>query len=429
MIKKVLKDINIDEQVVMDINDGDFALASDVVLKKEGEAGQVIYRTGNDGYANRRILDDSVLVCETQYDLDQCKFKSFATPWAVVCNTWPQFGNYDGKCYGYDQDYPVGSDGIGVGKWELVGGENRIRQTVNTKDFCGYVSDRRIRDYEAVVRFSAADGDDDMIGFVAAAAKDADGKMHTLSFVRTPNNQDAGRGVCDEDYHWFCILDGQDAFNPQTNVHDQVCLAHGTLNSTNEPSGGWNSVGKGTLVRVRRVGDKFFGWTTEFRNDGEDPAETDLGHAMVVDLDDCIRRYPAAADRLRLFAGTACRYGYCAQSIPKATFDVVRITNLGSQKPIVNLVRRVVEKYDAYAGEYFVAPETIGDVFKDGTFSYNDVTNKMFYSSGERILNVSTIDSKYVTYDLSTYGGIALAVQTLLLRLGVSEDNIIKITG
>jgi len=85
-----------------------------------------------------------------------------------------------------------------------------------------------------------------------------------------------------------------------------------------------------------------------------------------------------------------------------------------------------VEKYDAGTGEYFDAPETIDDVFKNGTFSYNDVTNKMFYSFGERILNVSTIDSKYVTYDLSTYGGLASAVQTLLLRLGVSEDNIIK---
>ena len=48
-----------------DLDEAINGLSSSFVLKRDGNAGEVVYRTGDDnGIVNQRIFDNSFLVCE-----------------------------------------------------------------------------------------------------------------------------------------------------------------------------------------------------------------------------------------------------------------------------------------------------------------------------------------------------------------------------
>lgn len=394
------------------------------IPKKEGNSGEVIYRNGHSSYVNQRILDNSFLVCENQQDLDLCKNKKYEISFEDVYNNWPQFGNYNDLHYPTDSAYPLENSGIGVMGWQLSNNNMRIVQAVNTIDFCGYVSNDKFFNYEALVKFSSNNGDDDCIGFVAAAVPDASGRVHTISFVRSPNNQNSGTDICDKDYHWYCILDGVDGFNPSQSKYGQVCLAHGSLNKDNEEAGGWSRF-KGTLVKVVRNANVFRATTTLFQAGTYEPAEADLGNELVIDIDQLIQDMPDIADTLRLFKNEQVAVGFCTMSIPYATFDVLKLNVLANTDfPIVNLVDGTVEQFNPETFTYDIVSHDIETKFKNGTMSFNKFTSKLFYSFGQNVVNITRDNALYDNYDLRTFNGLVKAVYNLLISLGVSKSNI-----
>lgn len=92
---------------------------SKYVQKREGQAGEVIYRTGdNNGIVNQRIFDNSFLVCENYQDLDLCKNGiSIDISMEDIFNSKEEFGNWGNLHYPVDADYPT--EGMGIGNWYI----------------------------------------------------------------------------------------------------------------------------------------------------------------------------------------------------------------------------------------------------------------------------------------------------------------------
>lgn len=177
-----------------------------------------------------------------------------------IFNSKEEFGNWGNLHYPVDADYPT--EGMGIGNWYINDDKTQIIQTNNTYDFCGFIIEDKFSKYDILLKFSSTAPDDDCIGFVAAAAKDTDGIIHTISFVRTPNHSN-GSADFHKNYHWYCILDGTDGVNPMNAVGLQKCLAHGTLGTNSEGYGGWGAF-VGTLVNVVRNGNTIKATTTPF---------------------------------------------------------------------------------------------------------------------------------------------------------------------
>lgn len=62
--------------------------------------------------------------------------------------------------------------------------------------------------YEVLLRCYSTNQDDDLNGFIAAFGEDAQGRPHTLSFIRTPNNTNVST-PCPfiNQNHWICAVD------------------------------------------------------------------------------------------------------------------------------------------------------------------------------------------------------------------------------
>lgn len=402
-------------------------LSKNYVQKREGQAGEVIYRTGdNNGIVNQRIFNNSFLVCENLQDLDLCKNGiPIDISMEDIFNSKEEFGNLGDLHYPVDTNYPI--SGVGVGHWYINDDKTQIIQTYNTIDFCGFVTENKFSKYDILLKFSSSAPDDDMIGFVAAAAKDIDGIIHTISFVRTPNNSN-GSDDFHKNYHWYCILDGTDGVNPMNTVGLQKCLTHGTLGTNSEGSGGWNNFA-GTLVNVVRNGNTIKATTTPFDQSKEELSELDLQDEISIDIDQLIEDYsddPNVVGVLNLFKDQKCSIGFCAFSQIGSTFNILKFrVPTESKLPIVNLVDGTVEEFNVETKEYDVVGHDIDDVFKDGTLSFNSITNKLFYSYGQSAINITKNINSYVTYDLRSFKGLVKAVYNLLVSLGVNREQLL----
>lgn len=413
------------------------------IPKKGGNAGEVIYRTGSASDSiSQRIVDNSFLVCENQQDLDICKCKKHDITFEDIYDNWQQFGNYNGLQYPKDSAQYIlnaNNNKFGVSRWIWSNEKDRILQDVCAIDFCGFVSENKFYNYDAIVNLKhytdssvqTEQDTDGCIGFIAAAAQDVTGKIHTISFVRTPN-ADGKSDVGTENYHWYCILDCSDCLNPTKNDYSQVCLAHGNLNNNNEASGYWTAVKHtGTNIRVIKEANKFKATTTVFQNKYE-TISPKLENEITVDINQLIEYYldqnPQIADTLMLFKNQPVSVGFCTQSVKNATFDILQFNTLVRDEfidyPIVNLVDKKVEKFNKTAFTYDTVSTDIETVFKNGTLSFNQLTNKLFYSFGINAVNILRSNYIYDSYDLRTFGGLVNAMYKLLISVGVDKSNI-----
>ena len=201
------------------------------------------------------------------------------------------------------------------------------------------------------------------------------------------------------------------------------------------------------MIKVVRRGNIIKAWTTPFRReDSYMPTEeeflTDSENVLEVDLEQAYRDFPDARDRLGLFLSTEdspkfFHIGYVTESVPNATFEVLNFSSRNSTKPILNLVDDTIEIYNFDEEQYEVdSSKNRDDFFKYGTFSFNDITQSLFYRFKEKVegteqeieqilhINPTTTVSTEAKYDLSTYGGLVQAFYTLLKKFNVSDNNI-----
>lgn len=404
-------------------------LSGNIISKKEGNSGEVIYRTGNDTYVNRRILDDKVLVCQTQIDLDDTMMVSSYVDFSDVFANWQQFGNHAGKQYPKDAD-TYNYTGSGVNAWTMSQDGKRCVQPLNTEDVCGYISPFTVNDYQMLVKCSSTNADNDFIGVVAGAVADSNGIIHTISFVRNCQLDQAAKN-----HHWFCILDQADSFDVTSTYNGQVLLADGVLNVDTEGGFGWSQTG-GTLISIVRRGNTFSAQTTPFYVGDDEPKESDLTDALTIDIDDLAERMPEHADVLNLFKRKQLMFGFCTYSQPQATYDVLKLKlykALPEDECIVDLLNDRVMKYDAQQG-YYTIDKTVWDVANDGVFLHNKYIGKTYYAINtadvkrlDYIANniANSEDGTGIIFNLKTYAGLVQAIKTLLMYIGFTDKQII----
>lgn len=235
--------------------------------------------------------------------------------------------------------------------WKLIGG--RIQCTLNTSGQVGFVAPDSYENYEFIVNLFSPGSDDDWIGMILGHYKDANGKLHNLTYSRHKQGASAGARL---DYNWT------------------GARAKGLLYKQRNPleNGGWSSHAAGCRVRVKREGsllicDSTLCYTTVAARDA---AAYEPFYHMEYDL--------ASTETGRLFLGPQ-RYGYMAHSQDAATYDV--ISKPGGTAPILDTSSNTLH---VKVGDAWVI-KPLSEVLTTGIF-YNDViSGRFFHFNGNRL--------------------------------------------
>lgn len=373
-----------------------------------GNNGDVIYHNGNTTIP-QQIMSPGYVV-NTVADLNACK--NISPSFRDVYETWKMF-SHSGSTDNANQD--------DMQHWSYNPTLNTIIQSKNSDSYNGFISPRSYSGYDISIRVYSTNEDDDVIGLVAAYAKDSNGKEHTLSFLRT------GGGVGSQDGHvisWACVLDDR-GFAINGTGNGQVLLADNTTNSGYIPlpnSGintianfaGWKGLGTGSVIRIVRTGNVFEAWCSEF-------GSTTLisGSKITIDLDELSTTYPT----LNLFKGSS-PWGYSTISQAYSMYENISITD---DNLIYDLVNNYVWSYDPSQAAWTVI--TGADPISAmgvGRLNFNNITNKLFYNNGSSIEELSTnpnsMPSVYDSTITLTQGGSTLGSFTLNQSTGKSID-------
>jgi hypothetical protein len=357
-----------------DAVDSKLAVKQNIVTGSEGE---VLYHNGSDVFT-QFVMSDGY-VAETADDLALCK--NFRPSFKDIFETWYQFSHLNGTdhagVYGTNGDY----------YWVYDDQTERIRETRNSNTYTGYVSPRSYSNYDVTVRCFSTDGDDDTIGLVAAFAKDANGREHTLSFLRTP-----GGTVSSGNGRWFAVLDYSQFTISNNSATGQTVLA--VKEYAFPPKRGWNysdpnynppiDMRPGTIIRMVRNGNVFTAKCSQFGSNILDPNST-----ITIDLDQLSDSYPV----LSLFKGSAS-WGYSCMSQTNSQYENISVTDPSAL--IFDTLNNQVWSYDPLhdngdgsLGDWVVVPGSPINMMGIGRFNYNSITDKLFFNNGKKIIRIA----------------------------------------
>ena len=339
-----------------------------------GSEGEVAYLSES-GIVSQTIVSDGYVV-DTQADLDICKNSS--PSFDTVFRTWKRF-SHKGSVDDYQKDVET-SD---YNSWTYISDLDTVSQPHNSAAYTGFISPKSYSNYDITVRVYSDNSDDDFIGMVAAYAKDANGKEHTLSFLRTTN----GTGINFTDCGWVCMLDfraqgsksqiGVDGLQILANKNS-VFLTRNTNWAAVNAGGASNG---GTTINITRTGNVFTAKCSEF-------GTTELlnNSLITIDLNDdtLTTQFPV----LNLFKGSS-PWGYSTYSQANSRYQNISITDPNNM--IFDLVHDKVLLYNTTRRSWeekagYTPIQSIGV----GRFSYNTITDKLFYNNGISINRVST---------------------------------------
>ena len=342
-----------------------------------GSEGEVLYHNGSDVFT-QFVMSDGY-VAETANDLALCK--NFRPSFKDIFETWYQFSHLNGTdhagVYGTNGDY----------YWVYDDQTERIRETRNSNTYTGYVSPRSYSNYDVTVRCFSTDADDDTIGLVAAFAKDANGREHTLSFLRTP-----GGTVSSGNGRWFAVLDYSQFAISNNSSTGQTVLA--VKEYAFPPQRGWNfsdpnynppiDMRPGTIIRMVRDGNVFTAKCSQFGSNILDPNST-----ITIDLDQLSDSYPV----LSLFKGSAS-WGYSCMSQTNSQYENISVTDPSAL--IFDTLNNQVWSYDPLhdngdgsLGDWVVVPGSPINMMGIGRFNYNSITDKLFFNNGKKIIRIA----------------------------------------
>ena len=367
--------VDLTQYYAKDAIDSKLAVKQDIVTGSEGE---VLYHNGSDVFT-QFVMSDGY-VAETADDLALCK--NFRPSFKEIFDTWYQFSHLNGTdhagTYGITGDY----------YWVYDEQTEKIRETRNSNTYTGYVSPRSYSNYDVTVRCFSTDGDDDTIGLVAAFAKDANGREHTLSFLRTP-----GGTVSSGNGRWFAVLDySQFAIGNNSSI-GQTVLA--VKEYAFPPKNGWNyydpnynppiDMRPGTIIRMVRSGNVFTAKCSQFGSTILDPNST-----ITIDLDQLSDTYPV----LSLFKGSAS-WGYSCMSQTNSQYENISVTDPSAL--IFDTLNNQVWSYDPLhnngdgtLGDWVVIPGSPINMMGIGRFNYNSITDKLFFNNGKKIVRIAS---------------------------------------
>lgn len=423
-----------------------YEIKMDVV---EGNAGQVLMSDGGknkhyDWIMNNGVAytteNDYVYVCNTEKDLDECKSKFKDDVWENLYSTFMKIGytanaGWGGRDwtatrgyripfqYGIDNDYPKcakdangkpisRSATYGADAWFYDPDLKSMIQPCNTYDFTGFVTKQTYQNYDIKIRcyqpknditydgvlYQADGSDNDLMSFIAAFTTDENGYQHIISFDRYGG--DTG--------YWKCCLD-RDNFNGNEFNSMKVLGVNEDIIKT-ELAHTWRSCGDGAIIRVIRDGNKFTAWTSyrivngiagvsKVTKDGiEYTCCQELESSkFILDLDNFtiqiadktptpITDDPKVIETLTLFKNKKVSWGYASCSECLATFRALKFP--GSHRKIIDLVNNKVWLHDYDEVGWREINETVYDAFGKGKFSYNSITNKLFWNKENEIIEI-----------------------------------------
>mgnify|MGYP001273248124 CR=1 FL=1 len=218
-----------------------------------------------------------------------------------VFNNWYRFSHWDGYDFtnaGITEpsvagNFPANNQESQAWTYDAATGD--VVCTINTQTFVGFVSDQKYEDYFYQTKLSSTAEDNDVIAVVLAFVKDpTDDTEHTISAVRLTSYQD--NLVQDDgstvDTAWALVynfgqtsskllVDG-DSFSPAlgywtpTDNSNNVGWGTGILNDSQDIGDSINT----SVIRVRRQGNGFEAWCSQWNQSEVDPATK-----LTLDLD------------------------------------------------------------------------------------------------------------------------------------------------
>ncbi len=445
----------------------------DVVVGQEGE---VPYLTPSDGYKKQTILKSDVYVCEDDEDLEKSMSTSFSLK--EVYDTWIKCGHKNDYWYGYTE-YPQSSGSLAAwleynnanGKkpssyaeltgtipsdssewsppstslygalgypfWTYNSQNQSIMQALNTGDYSFYASPLQYLNYDVTFEIKSYNGDDDILGFVAAMNIDpTTGKPHILCFNRSPNS--SNYETLEPAFHWYCQVDSNGNFAlPETSavnmisnvaslsakfIHTRTDLSMMMTTNTKQwwntyrvnnyskymedwaqisdyssppsqssvplPAGceyaasGYYVVGSSRL-RIRREGNRISAWTSEF-------GSSTLGNLISIDLDNLKDK---AGNAITCFNTTTFpaggQIGFSTLSQPMAFFD---IKSAKLPKTVIDTRVNSISVYNPIAEAWTLdtsklPPEYVGV----GRLTRNNATGKTFYVTPNSFIKIGEV--------------------------------------
>lgn len=327
-----------------------------------GNNGEVLYHNGQ-SVLSQSILNEGMIVLNTS-DLDKCK--NNAPSFQEVFNSWKKFSHLNGV----DNAKPTE-----MSAWTYSEEDNTVVQPLNTESYCGFVSPKSYSNYDITVRLYSTGSDDDVIGMVAAFATDSDGKEHTLSFLRTPWNN---TGI----YKWVCKVD-HCTYDIGITTYNQYILVDKTnaITVPSDSSAGWNTttIGSGTIVNMTRNGNIITGTCSQFNS-----STLDSNTTITIDLDALSATYPI----LNIFKG-ASSWGYSTFSQPNSIYENISVTDPDGY--IFDISNNQVLQYNSSSKTWeAISSVTPIDTIGAGRMSYNKVTGKLFYCTGNEVFQIAT---------------------------------------
>ena len=327
-----------------------------------GNNGEVLYHNGQ-SVLSQSILNEGMIVLNTS-DLDKCK--NNAPSFQEVFNSWKKFSHLNGV----DNAKPTE-----MSAWTYSEKDNTVVQPLNTESYCGFVSPKSYSNYDITVRLYSTGSNDDVIGMVAAFATDSDGKEHTLSFLRTPWNN---TGI----YKWVCKVD-HCTYDIGITTYNQYILVDKTnaITVPSDSSAGWNTttIGSGTIVNMTRNGNIITGTCSQFNS-----STLDSNTTITIDLDALSATYPI----LNIFKD-ASSWGYSTFSQPNSMYENISVTDPDGY--IFDISNNQVLQYNSSSKTWeAISSVTPIDTIGAGRMSYNKVTGKLFYCTGNEVFQIAT---------------------------------------
>jgi hypothetical protein len=244
---------------------------------------------------------------------DYNSFVSSFTPptMSTVFNTWARFSN---NSYFASGVTPTGD----AAAWQYNSTLGRVECTLNTSTYVGFVSPEKLSSYTLEVTLSSTNGDDDMIGVVAAFIRTATPTNIAVMVVRTNNGLVPNWGIQ--------LLNGATV---TTLVNGQSAVTNG-VNTAANSGPGWAGSGV-TRVKVQRNGNIISAVCSPFGS-----TVYDSSTLISVDLSSVAPSLVGAQS-----------YGYCAYSQTASTYTDVSLAGGLVADTVYNAVTGETKKYSA----------------------------------------------------------------------------------
>ena len=358
-----------------------------------GNPGEVLYHNGSDVFT-QEVLGEN-LVVTTQTDLDKCK--NISPSFKTVLESWQRFSHLNGV----NNAKPADLSG-----WEYLEDLNTVRQNNNSESYAGFISPKSYSNYELTIRVFSDDtvvNDDDSIGLVAAFAKDSNGREHTLSFIRSIGTSSGSTSKIS--IRWVCVLD-YCAFALDSTANGQKILANkSTAVPTASGIAKWADVPTGSVIYVKREGNVFTAKCSNFNSRTLVEEST-----MTINLDTLTEN--GQNTTLNLFKGSS-PWGYSTFSQAHSMYENISVVD--PSFVIFDLVNSAVLTFDSATSSWVpVAGQNPIELLGAGRFSYNNVTNKLFYNNGTSVIELT---SKY-------YAGSNIEIEDNTISATIDTDDL-----